>query len=103
MALSPPNANNAGLWARHAAPRAKMAFDRHPADRDRLYPQDTPNDVSRTCQRGRRHIPIMNAQYPFISSAGAALPFYYDFCPNSCKLRVTPAMEAGIKDVIRFR
>lgn len=25
MALSPPNASNAGLWARHAAPRAKMA------------------------------------------------------------------------------
>lgn len=25
MALSPPNASNAGLWARHAAQRAKMA------------------------------------------------------------------------------
>ena len=25
MALSPPNATNAGLWTRHAAPRAKTA------------------------------------------------------------------------------
>lgn len=25
MALSPPNASNAGLWARHGAPRAIMA------------------------------------------------------------------------------
>jgi RNA polymerase sigma-70 factor, ECF subfamily len=73
MALSPPNASNAGLWARQCSTESKDGFNRHPADRDGLYPDNLPNHMPRVCQRGRRHRPIMNAKHPFFSRFGQSL------------------------------
>ena len=61
MALSPPKASNAGLWARQAALKRNSGFHRHPADRDGLYPDDTPEDALRVWQHRRRHRLIMNS------------------------------------------
>jgi hypothetical protein len=61
MALSPPNASKAGLWARRAAARAKMTSTV-------IQPiviaciDDAANHEPRVCKRSRRHRPIMNAK-----------------------------------------